>query len=223
MAFRAAIFDLDGTLADTLATIAGVANHALRSLGLPEHQLAAYKSMVGEGITVLCRRALPPGREELLDEMLRRARARYATHFLDGARLYDGMREALEELARRGAKLAVLSNKPHDLTVKTVEGLGIAPLFACLVGQAERFPPKPDPAVARHVQEQLGVAAAEVLYVGDSAIDMDTARNAGFAPLGVTWGFRSRDELLAHGARWLVGHPRAIVPIFAGEPVSRAG
>ena len=217
MSFRAAIFDLDGTLADTLATIAGVVNHALRSLELPEHSLDEFKGMVGEGVAVLCRRALPPGREASFDELLARVRARYAAHYLDAARLYDGIRELLDQLKRRGAKLAVLSNKPDALTVKTIEGLGISERFDAIVGQRDGVPPKPEPTSARLVQRELGVAADEVLYVGDSAIDMDTARNAGFAPLGVLWGFRGRDELAAHGARWLVATPAEIVPIYSGE------
>ncbi len=222
--FRAVVFDLDGTLADTLATIAGVLNFALRSLGLPEHSLSACKAMVGEGVSALCRKALPPGREEtdkLHGELLARVRARYADHYLDDARLYDGMEALLRELKRRDARLAVLSNKPDLLTTKTIEGLGIAPLFDAIVGQRDDFPPKPDPAGARFVQRALAVAAEEVLYVGDSAIDMETARAAAFAPVGVLWGFRGRDELVDHGARWLVGTPREIVPIYAGESTGR--
>ena len=214
MSFRAVVFDLDGTLADTLATIAGIANFALKSLGLPEHSLADYKRMVGEGVSVLCRRALPPGREELHAELLARVRARYATHFLDRARLFDGMEALLRGLKERGARLGVLSNKPDLLTLKTVEGLGVAPLFDAILGQREGLPPKPDPAGARLLQEQMQVAASEVLYVGDSATDMDTAANAGFAPLGVLWGFRDRAELESHGARWLISSPAEILPIY---------
>jgi phosphoglycolate phosphatase len=216
MPFRAAIFDLDGTLADTLETIAGVANFALRSLGLPEHAIADYRAMVGEGISVLCRKALPPDRADLQPELLARARARYATHYLDRARLYPGMRELLEELAGRGAKLAVLSNKPDELAVKTVEGLGVAQCFARVVGQRDGVPPKPDATSARLVQKALGVDANEVLYVGDSAIDMETAKRASFASIGVLWGFRGRQELLDAGARWLVEEPGEILPIYRG-------
>ena len=220
MSFRAVVFDLDGTLADTLATIAGIVNHALQTLALPEHSLADYKRMVGEGVSVLCRRALPPGRgeqHELHAELLARVRARYATHYLDRARLFDGMETLLRGLRTHGARLGVLSNKPDVLTLKTVEGLGVAPLFDAILGQRDGLPPKPDPAGARLLQELLQVTAPEVLYVGDSATDMDTAANAGFAPLGVLWGFRDRAELESHGARWLVSSPAEILPIYVGR------
>lgn len=222
--FRAVIFDLDGTLADTLATIASVVNFALRSLELPEHPLADFRQMVGEGVKVLCAKALPqpPAMDEarraaLLPELLARVRARYAQRVLDHARLYDGVAELLAELARRGARLAVLSNKPDLLTRQTLEGLGIAARFAAVLGQRDDLPPKPDPAGARRLLEQLRVEPSEVLYVGDSAIDMQTARNADFAPLGVLWGFRGREELLANGARWLVATPAEIAAIYSGE------
>jgi phosphoglycolate phosphatase len=218
--FRAVVFDLDGTLADTLATIGGITNFALQSLGLPEHPLADYRKMVGEGVVALCRKALPPDRagdDVLHQELLARVRARYATHYLDRAKLYPGIESLLRELERRGARLAVLSNKPDELTVKTMDGLGVGPLFDVMMGSRSGIAPKPDPAGAHLVQEKLGVAAEEVLYVGDSAIDMQTARNAGFAPLGVLWGFRDRKELQENGARWLVDKPEEIVAIYAGD------
>jgi phosphoglycolate phosphatase len=208
------VFDLDGTLADTLAAIAAVANFALRSLGMPEHPVDAYRAMVGDGIVVLCRRALPADRADLGREMLARARARYAGHFLDGVRLYDGIGELLVALKRRGAKLGVLSNKPDELTVKTIAGLGLAAHFDCVVGQRDDLAPKPDPAGARHVQRALGLAAAEILYVGDTATDMETARAAGFPSVGALWGFRTERELRDHGADFLVARPAEILPIY---------
>jgi phosphoglycolate phosphatase len=216
-AFRAVLLDLDGTLADTLATIAGVANFALRSLGLPEHPRDAYRDMVGDGVSVLCARALPAGRPELHDELLARVRARYASHYLDEAKLYDGMEPALRELRAAGARLAVLTNKPEELAAETVEGLGVAHLFDCIAGQRDDRPAKPDPAGARFVCHKLGVAAAEMLYVGDTSTDMETAGAAGTPAIGVLWGFRTGAELREHGARWLVSHPREIVPIYRGE------
>jgi len=189
------VFDLDGTLADTLSAIAGVVNFALRSMGLPEHPLDAYRKMVGDGIVVLCQRALPPGRRELEAELLARARDRYADHFLDGARLYDGVVDLLVELKGRGAKLGVLSNKPDPLTLKTIEGLGVAELFDCVVGQRDDVAPKPDPAGALAIQRAFGLTTRQILYVGDTATDMETARAAGFPSIGALWGFRTAKEL----------------------------
>ena len=211
---RGVVFDLDGTLADTLATIAGVANFALRSLDLPEHPRDAYRTMVGDGIVVLCRRALPPDRPDLEPEMLRRVRARYADHYLDGARLYDGMRELLLDLKQRGARLGVLSNKPDELTRKTVDGLGVGALFDVVMGQREGVAPKPDPAGATEMRLTLDLPAREILYVGDTAIDMKTARAAGFPAVGVLWGFRTPHELKENGADFLVMRPAEIVPIY---------
>ena len=216
MTFRAAIFDLDGTLADTLATIAGVANHSLRELGLPDHPLEAYRHFVGDGIVELCRRVLPAGREALLEPLLVIARARYATRYLENARLYDGIAPLLEQLVARGARLAVLSNKPDELTRKTIDGLGIARHFVAVVGQRDGVPKKPDPAGALALLEALEARPEEVLYVGDTAIDMETAQRAGFESVGVSWGFRGRDELVSAGARHLVSAPAAIVPIYDG-------
>ena len=211
---RGVVFDLDGTLADTLATIAGVANFALRSLDLPEHPRDAYRMMVGDGIVVLCRRALPPDRKELEAELLARVRARYADHYLDGARLYDGMRELLFDLKQRGARLGVLSNKPDELTRKTVDGLGVGALFDVVMGQREGVAPKPDPAGAIEMRTALGLPAHEILYVGDTAIDMQTARNAGFPSVGVLWGFRPPRELRENGADFLAMRPAEILPIY---------
>ncbi len=239
---RAVLFDLDGTLADTLATIANVANFALRSLALPEHPIAAYKQFVGDGIVELCWRVLPRGGEAtgaiggagdrlvtpqaddrhtaerlaLHAELLARARARYATHYLDGARLYGGIAELLAALAQRGARLGVLSNKPDALTKRSIEGLGIAAYFTVIAGQRDEQPPKPDPAGAFAIAQELGVAPSEVLYVGDTSTDMETARRAGFAAVGVRWGFRSEQELVEHGARWIVSHPREILALYDG-------
>ncbi|HET6162773.1 MAG TPA: HAD family hydrolase [Planctomycetota bacterium] len=211
---RGVVFDLDGTLADTLATIAGVANFALRSLDLPEHPRDAYRTMVGDGIVVLCRRALPPDRKELEAELLARVRARYADHYLDGARLYDGMRELLLDLKQRGARLGVLSNKPDELTRKTVDGLGVGALFDVVMGQREGVAPKPDPAGAVEMRTALGLPAHEILYVGDTAIDMQTARAAGFPSVGVLWGFRPLRELKENGADFLAMRPAEILPIY---------
>jgi phosphoglycolate phosphatase len=208
------VFDLDGTLADTLAAIAGVVNASLRSLGLPEHPLDAYRTMVGDGIVVLCRRALPEGRADLEAELLARARVRYADHFLDGARLYDGIVDLLVELKGRGAKLGVLSNKPDALTLKTIEGLGVAELFDSVIGQRDDLAPKPDPAGARSIQRVFGLEAGRILYVGDTATDMETARAAGFRSIGALWGFRTAKELRDHGAEFLVAKPAEILPIY---------
>jgi phosphoglycolate phosphatase len=218
--WRAVIFDLDGTLADTLATIAHVANLALESLGLPPHPVDAYRTMVGDGIVKLCERALPPGAEHRHEEMLARTREYYARHRTEGARLYPGILDVLQELRRRSVRLAVLSNKLDDLTHGTLHDLGVHHLFAAILGQRDRAPPKPDPAGAEWLLERLAVPRETVLYVGDTGTDMRTAGAAGLIPVGALWGFRSAEELRLSGARHLVREPREILDLFEGEHAS---
>lgn len=219
--FRAVLFDLDGTLADTLAAIAGVANFALARLGLPVHPLDAYRRFVGDGIGLLAERVLPPDRfardPSLREQLLAVMRDRYATHVLDGVRLYDGITETLATLQERGAVLGVLSNKPDDLTLATMDGLGISSRFRTIRGQRDGVPRKPDPTAALEIARELDAAPGEVLYVGDTATDMETARNARFPAAGVLWGFRDRAELESAGARWIVAHPRELLAIWDGK------
>jgi phosphoglycolate phosphatase len=225
--FRAVLFDLDGTLADTLSAIAGVANFALAHLGLPVHPLDAYRRFVGDGIGLLAERALPAGAlaraPSLREQLLAVMRDRYATHVLDGVRLYDGIAETLAALAARGAALGVLSNKPDDLTRATMDGLGISSRFRAIRGQRDGVARKPDPAAALELARELGAAPHELLYVGDTATDMETARNARFPSVGVLWGFRDRAELETAGARWIVTHPRELLSIWDGERDSARG
>ncbi len=211
---RAVIFDLDGTLADTLGTIAEVVNFALTQLELPTHELDAFRTMVGDGIVKLCERALPEGRQDLWEPLIAAVRTRYATHATDQAALYPGIREVLVELRKRGARLGVLSNKPHPLTVQTVEDLQIAERFDCVLGHKEEFSPKPDPAGARWMVEQLGVARESILYVGDTCTDMETARAAGLTPVGVAWGFRPREELVESGAEHVIESAAEILALY---------
>lgn len=214
MAMKAVLFDLDGTLADTLKTIAGAVNHGLRQLGHPEHPVDAYRQMVGEGVLTLCRRALPEGCSLDLELLLVAVRSFYAKNSLLHVRAYDGVPELLRSLRKRGAKLGVISNKPHDLTVSTVEGLNLGAHFGCVLGQRDDLPGKPDPAGALWVLEQLGVDPAEAMLVGDTPIDLRTARAAGLTSVAVTWGFRGEKELLGEGPDHLVCRPGRILEIY---------
>ena len=174
----------------------------------------AYRYMVGDGIVALCERALPEGRLGERDRLLDLVRHRYQERRSDGAKLYDGVRELLERLRERGACLGVLSNKPHELTVGTLVDLGVAQMFEVVQGQIDTLPPKPDPAGARDVIGRMGVTAAEVLYVGDTGIDMRTARAAKLTAVGVLWGFRGTEELRSQGAHHLVSRPEEILQLY---------
>jgi phosphoglycolate phosphatase len=204
MPLRAALFDLDGTLLDSLHDIGAAMNHALAHHGLPVHPLPAYRRFVGEGVRVLVSRAVPAGREVLHEAVLDTYRARYAECMLDTTRPFPGIPELLSRLAEEGVKLAVLSNKPHASTRRLVETLLPQVRFEAVYGERAGVPRKPDPTAALGLAAELGVGPEDCAFIGDTAVDMDTARAAGMYGVGVTWGFRHEEELQAHGARALV-------------------
>lgn len=214
--YAAVIFDLDGTLADTLGAIARAVNHSLAGMDLPEFPEDSFRTMVGDGIYALCERALPPDQLHRQDELLARLRRRYTEHLMDGSRLYDGIEGLLQDLHKDAVLLAVLSNKPHPLTLGTLEGFGIQSLFAAVLGECPEIPRKPDPAGVHWLLERLGVPAEKTLYVGDTPTDMQTAKAAGLDAVGVLWGFRSAEELHREGALYLVQQPSEIRSIAAG-------
>ncbi len=206
---KAVVFDLDGTLADTITDLAGAVNRTLSRRGLPEHGFDDYKLMVGEGFRNLIARALP---EELRqDDYIESARAEaaadYAGRCLERTRPYAGVRELLSALAAKSVPLAVLSNKPDYLTKKCVSGLFPSVSFALVRGETPDFPRKPDPASVLDACARLGAAPAEVLYLGDSGVDMRTAKAAGMTALGALWGFRGEAELREAGADALLSSP----------------
>ena len=201
---RAFLFDLDGTLVDSLADIGAAMNHALATLGEPTHPLADYRRFVGEGVEVLAARAGPgldsaARRAELIDAYQRR----YAEHLFDETVVYPGVPELLALLRARAVPLGVLSNKPDAPTRVICEALFPPGTFVCVQGQLPDVPVKPDPAAALALAAQLGVAPAEVAFVGDTAVDMRTAVAAGMHPVGVAWGFRPL-ELRETGAERVI-------------------
>lgn len=203
MPLRAAIFDLDGTLVDSLADIAAAMNHSLTRHGLPQHPVDDYRHYVGEGVMVLVRKATPADRTELHASILAAYRAYYEEHLFDRTFVFPGIPAMLSQLAADPVRLAVLSNKADAFTRRLVEGLLPGVPFAAIYGERPGVPRKPDPTAALAVASELGVAPADCAFVGDTAVDMNTARNAGMYGVGVTWGFRSAEELRAHGARAL--------------------
>ena len=209
---KAFIFDLDGTLLDTLEDIGQACNAVLAAHGYPTHPLAAYRRMVGNGFGRLVRSALPPAAlqaltPEALTPLVDEARAWYGRHMREHTHPYAGMPEALTELARRGLTLAVLSNKPDDFTRTLINHYFPQIPFAEVRGGRSDTPLKPDPAGPRAILAALGLEAGQCFYVGDSDVDMLTARNADMVSVGVGWGFRGREEVRAAGARHLVNTP----------------
>jgi phosphoglycolate phosphatase len=206
---QAVLFDLDGTLLNTLQDITNSVNKGLGYLGFPEHDTEAYKMLVGEGREVLAHHALPENRRDTdtVQKLLEHINAEYAIHWADNTRPYPGIPELLDGLTANSIKMAVLSNKADDLTKINVSKILSQWHFALIVGANPTVPNKPDPTAALLIAKQLNISPTEFLYLGDSGIDMETANRAGMYPVGALWGFRSADELLASGAKTLIKQP----------------
>ena len=193
-------FDLDGTLVDSRLDLVAAVNHVLEVLGLPCLSFVTICGFVGEGARLLVQRALGPAHEQRLDEALQLFLAYYGRHLLDHTRPYPGVAETVAVLRARGVILSVLSNKPENLSRRILEGLSLLPHFAAVIGGDSLPARKPDPLGLRRLAELSGIPARRMLLVGDSRIDIETARAAGVAFCGVTWGIRP-DEVLAEGQR----------------------
>jgi len=213
MAFRAVVFDLDGTLLNTLSDIADAANTVLRLRGFPEHPVDAYRFFVGDGALTLIKRILPGDcrDDDTVQQSLDAFKAGYGQTWDAKTCPYEGVPEMLDALAARDVKMTVLSNKPDDLTKRCVARFFAGWGFDVVLGQRDGVPKKPDPAGALDIAARLAVAPGEFLYLGDTGTDMQTASAAGMFPVGVTWGFRPRAELLENGAAALVDHPPDVV------------
>ena len=211
---RAVLFDLDGTLADSLADLATATNGALTQLGCPTHPVESYRYMVGDGARELCARALPPDKQGLQDEILRRMRQHYDRHCFDLTKLYAGIPELISALAERRHRLAVLSNKPDDFTKRMIAHYFQPSPFAVVRGQLPNVPLKPNPTAARQIAQDIGIPPAHWLYLGDTNTDMRTACAAGMHAVGVLWGFRDRHELVESGAEHIVAKPEDVLALL---------
>jgi phosphoglycolate phosphatase len=211
---RAVLFDLDGTLADTLADLANAVNWALQQVGCPPCPVDSYRYKVGDGAREMCERALPADKRKLTDQILRLMRQRYDQHCFDLTRLYPGIAEFVATLTQRHLKLAVLSNKPDDFTKRVVAHYFNPSPFAIVRGQLPNVPLKPDPTAALQIAQTLGIPPAYWFYLGDTNTDMNTARAAGMHPIGVLWGFRDRAELIESGAEHVIAKPLELLALL---------
>ncbi len=212
---NAVLFDLDGTLLDTLQDIADACNAALGRHRFPPHPLDRYRYFIGDGVPALISRTVPPEHQtaETLASVAAAYREEYQRRWNATATPYPGIAELLDDLTRRGVPKAVLSNKPDDFTRRCVAELLPRWTFSIVLGASAAFPPKPDPAGARHVARALHLPPEQFWYLGDTATDMRTAVAAGMFPVGVLWGFRPADELKTAGARQLISHPRELLEL----------
>ncbi len=214
MRFDAVMFDLDGTLADTLGDIAAAGNFAMKQLGRPTHADAAYRPMVGDGALKLVERALGPAHAHLAEVGVQHFRAYYTAHGLDFIKPYPGIAQMLDELVKRGLTMAVLSNKPHDAAQLVVRERFGQWKFHAVQGQEDGLPLKPDPTTALRIVQRLNIPAPRWLYLGDSGVDMRTARAAGLFAVGATWGFRDEPELRETGAHAIIRQPSELLGLL---------
>lgn len=213
------IFDLDGTLINSVADLGQATNHALQLHGFPMHDLSKYNYFVGNGVTKLIERALP---EQFRDEAtIEKVKSDfldyYMRHKTDLTRPYDGIPELLAYLQQKGIKLAVASNKFIAGTQALVKGFFPDIDFCAVLGQREGVPIKPDPYIANEAMQLAGVVRGDCLYVGDTATDMQTASNAGLESVGVSWGFRPVSELKDAGAAHIIDKPAELLSLVDSD------
>lgn len=210
---QAALFDLDGTLTDTLQDIADAMNRALTQHGLPTWTTEEYKYLVGDGVKILAQRAVRQ-RQDLADAVRQTYQAWYGSHNQVTTRPYAGIADMLAALKARGIRLAVLSNKPHADTIHVVAHYFPDVTFDQVRGQQEGVPVKPDPTGALAIAQAMGIAPNNFVYLGDTSVDMRCACNAGMHPVGVLWGFRQEDELRESGAEAVIRHPMELMDLL---------
>jgi phosphoglycolate phosphatase len=216
MTYKAVIFDLDGTLVNSLEDLADATNYALKLYGQPGHSAADFKQMVGEGTRNLISKTLRPDKQELIEQVLVKMREKYMQICLDKSRPYNGLMEVVTELKQRKIKLAVLTNKDQKMAQKIVEHF-FNGLFQIVRGTVEAVPVKPEPAATLQVLKELGVRPVEAMFVGDSNIDIHTAKAAGIKAIGVNWGFRGRSELIEAGADAVIDEATPLLKLIAIE------
>lgn len=209
------IFDLDGTLLDTLADLAASANHTMEQMGYPTHPLESYRYFVGNGVPKLLERCLPE--DKRTEENIAAARKLFAeyynVHFADKTKPYEGVPELLGSLRKSGVKMAVASNKSDEFTQSIVKKF-FGDIFDAVQGARENVPKKPAPDIAFGIMERLGAVPVNTYFAGDSNVDMYTAKNAGLTAIGCLWGFRTKEELLDGGADFLAEKPSDIYDII---------
>ena len=213
MRYQTYVFDLDGTLLDTLGDLAASTNYALRTHGMPEHSLDDVRRFVGNGVRVLMERAVPQGAENpQFEAAFQTFRTHYMQHSLDTTKPYDGILETLEALKAEGCRLAVVSNKMMAATQELCRHF-FRDTIEVAIGEheAQGIRKKPAPDTVNEAFRQLGVGKERAVYVGDSDVDILTARNSGLPCISVLWGFRDRDFLIKHGAETFISAPSELL------------
>lgn len=208
---KAVLFDLDGTLINSIDDLADSVNHTLGALGYPTHETEKYKYFIGNGMRKLIERALGVSETEVVDRVLEKFMAYYREHSLDKTRPYDGVTELLDALTKKGIISVIVTNKAHAAAVKI--GKHFFGDNIKVYGQREGVPTKPDPAIVNLVLDELRLHKSECIFVGDSGMDMAVGVNSGVTPVGVSWGFRTKDELWDNGASFIADTPAELLKI----------
>ena len=207
--FKAIIFDLDGTLLDSLADIADSMNLVLKSAGFPTHPVDAYKYFIGDGMDILVERTLPENKRKptIMKKCLSAMQQVYSQHWAAKTHPFPGIANLLNRCEAIGLKMGILSNKPDDATQATVDHFLLPEIFAAIHGERPNIPKKPHPLGAELMAGQMGVEPADCIFLGDMPVDMQTAEAAGMYPVGALWGMRTARELSTGGARMLAVTP----------------
>ena len=210
------VFDLDGTLINSLEDLADSANHVLTEHGFPTHPVDAYRYFVGDGVRKLIERILPA--EQRNNAQIEQCKAEfvdyYKIHMEDKTSVYEGITELLKALKAHGLKIAVATNKVHSAVAPLMAKYFPGIQFDSLIGQREGIPVKPAPQIMYDILKETDCSASEALHVGDTATDMQLAHNAGITPVGVLWGYRPLEELQEAGARYIIEHPLDLLEIL---------
>ncbi|SHH87127.1 HAD family hydrolase [Clostridium intestinale] len=216
--YKCCIFDLDGTLVDSIKAISYTSNLTLSKYGLAPISEEKYKIFVGDGYKKLIERALIySGDKELInyEDALKTYTEYFEIHCMHEVKPYDGIKDMLHALKEKGVKIAVLSNKPHERTLDNIYGVFGEDYFDMVSGEKEGVRRKPDPIGAIITAESLGISPKECLYIGDTSTDMETGIKAGMDTIGVTWGFRTREELESYSPKYVIDHPSEITKIVS--------
>lgn len=212
---KAVIFDLDGTLVDTLEDLADAINFGLTKFGLAAQPVESCRKMIGDGVGTFVERALPPDKQDLADKVLAVMTNRYRKNYLNHTRLYDGIYETIEKLRKKAVRLAVLTNKNQDMAERVIDHFFGPGIFEIVLGSSDGLPVKPSPQVTAKLLQSMKLSGQEVILVGDSGADMDTAAAAGLRSVGVAWGFRGRAELVQHNAGVVIDKPDELLNFLA--------
>lgn len=216
MKYKAVIFDLDGTLLDTVEDIATSVNNVLKSKGQPVFPLEIYKKTVGTSLRQLVQDLIPNSflEDDELEEFIRNVRGEYAKNWNNKTKPYEGIEELLEALEDKGIRISVLSNKLDEFTVLSMEHYFKDWNFYPVFGSRSNIPLKPDPASALEICGLMRLKPSDILFLGDTNVDMMTAKNSGMTAIGALWGFRPKEELQEAGADYLINHPGEMIQFF---------